>query len=85
VLHFLREVERRTGTKEGCAERDCGACTVVLVGFDGDALRCRAVNACILFIPRLDGKQLNTVAARLLTMQAGCAPKRSRAPSNTAS
>ena len=61
VLNYLREVERRTGTKEGCAEGDCGACTVVLGDLDGDRLRYRAVNACILFAPQLDGKQLITV------------------------
>jgi xanthine dehydrogenase small subunit len=61
VLNYLREVERRTGTKEGCAEGDCGACTVVLGELHGDRLRYRAVNACILFTPQLDGKQLITV------------------------
>ncbi|HEX6112066.1 MAG TPA: xanthine dehydrogenase small subunit [Geminicoccaceae bacterium] len=61
VLNYLREVERRTGTKEGCAEGDCGACTVVLGELQGDRIRYRAVNACILFTPQLDGKQLITV------------------------
>jgi xanthine dehydrogenase small subunit len=61
VLNYLRENERRTGTKEGCAEGDCGACTVVLGELHGDRLRYRAVNACILFTPQLDGKQLITV------------------------
>jgi len=61
VLNYLREVEHRTGTKEGCAEGDCGACTVVLGELDGDRLHYRAVNACILFVPQLDGKQLITV------------------------
>jgi xanthine dehydrogenase small subunit len=61
VLNYLREVERRSGTKEGCAEGDCGACTVALGELEGDRIRYRAVNACILFVPQLDGKQLITV------------------------
>ena len=61
VLNYLRREECLTGTKEGCAEGDCGACTVVLGELEGDALRYRAVNACIQFLPSLDGKQLLTV------------------------
>ncbi|HMG47975.1 MAG TPA: xanthine dehydrogenase small subunit [Allosphingosinicella sp.] len=61
VLDYLRYTLRRTGTKEGCAEGDCGACTVVLGELDGDAVKWRAVNACILFLPMLDGKALRTV------------------------
>jgi xanthine dehydrogenase small subunit len=61
VLDHLRYTLRRTGTKEGCAEGDCGACTVVLGELDGEAVRWRAVNACILFLPMLDGKALKTV------------------------
>jgi xanthine dehydrogenase small subunit len=61
VLNYLREVEGRNGTKEGCAEGDCGACTVVLGELAGERIRYRAVNACILFTPQLDGKQLITV------------------------
>src|SRR5690606_2749015 len=61
VLNWLREAERCTGTKEGCAEGDCGACTVVLGEPDGDRVRYRAVNACILFMAQLHGKQLITV------------------------
>jgi xanthine dehydrogenase small subunit len=57
VLRWLRTQARQTGTKEGCAEGDCGACTVVL----HDSGRYRAVNACILFLPMIDGMGLFTV------------------------
>jgi xanthine dehydrogenase small subunit len=61
VLNLIRYRLRRTGTKEGCAEGDCGACTVLLGERDGEAMRWRAVNACILFAPMLDGRALLTV------------------------
>ncbi|HEX8263607.1 MAG TPA: xanthine dehydrogenase small subunit [Allosphingosinicella sp.] len=61
VLDHLRYGLRRTGTKEGCAEGDCGACTVLLGELDGDRVQWRAVNSCILFLPMLDGKALRTV------------------------
>ena len=63
VLEYLREVAHRTGTKEGCAEGDCGACTVVLgePGADGRRVEYRAVNSCIRFLPTIDGHELVTV------------------------
>lgn len=62
LLDFLRLHKRRIGAKEGCAEGDCGACSVVLVDLDAnDNLRYRAVNACILFAAQADGKAVITV------------------------
>ncbi|MCZ2105665.1 MAG: xanthine dehydrogenase small subunit [Comamonadaceae bacterium] len=62
LLDWLRENRRQTGTKEGCNEGDCGACTVVLGELDAQGeLQLRSVNACIQFLPTLDGKALFTV------------------------
>ena len=57
LLDWLREEARLTGTKEGCNEGDCGACTVMVTDSDGS----RALNACILFMPQLHGKAVRTV------------------------
>ena len=61
LLDWLREEAGAKGTKEGCAEGDCGACTVVLRRPRGGALTCEPVNACILLLGQIDGAELLTV------------------------
>lgn len=61
VLKYLRSQFGLKGTKEGCGEGDCGACTVVLAEINGDKISYRSLNSCLLFIPMLQGKQLITV------------------------
>ena len=61
VLSYLRNHQSLSGTKEGCAEGDCGACTVVVAGLVKDQLISKTVNACIQFLPSLDGMAVFTV------------------------
>ena len=58
-LDFIREMRSLTGTKEGCNEGDCGACTVIV--FDNHTVK--PLNACILFLGQLNGKAIRTVEA----------------------
>ncbi|MEL7216284.1 MAG: xanthine dehydrogenase small subunit [Pseudomonadota bacterium] len=63
LLDYLRERRRLTGTKEGCNEGDCGACTVMVTSLEDGTLIHRPLNACILFLPQLAGKAVRTVEA----------------------
>ena len=58
TLDWLREDRGLTGTKEGCNEGDCGACTVLVTDPDGSL---RPLNACILLLPQLQGRALRTI------------------------
>jgi xanthine dehydrogenase small subunit len=61
LLEYLREHRALCGTKEGCAEGDCGACTVVLAESDGSRVAWKPVNACIRLLPSVAGKAVFTV------------------------
>lgn len=72
LLDYLRDARGLTGTKEGCNEGDCGACTVMVEDDTGP----KALNACILLMPQLHGKSITTVE--------GLAPKGALHPVQTA-
>lgn len=57
LLDWLREDRLLMGTKEGCNEGDCGACSVMVTDGRGS----KALNACLLFLPQLNGKSIRTV------------------------
>jgi len=62
LLNWLRQQRRLMGTKEGCAEGDCGACSVAILDLDTvDGPRWRAVNACLVLLPGLQGQSVLTI------------------------
>ena len=58
LLNYIRTKLKKTGTKEGCAEGGCGACTIVLGELKNNNVNYSAVNSCITFLPTIAGKQL---------------------------
>ena len=61
LLEYLRVIMRLTGTKEGCAEGDCGACTVLIGEYRNGRMHYSSANACILLLGMVDGRQVVTV------------------------
>ncbi len=62
LLQYLRSLPNHKGVKEGCAEGDCGACTVVIAKLDSNnKLNYTAIDSCLVFLPMIHGKQVITV------------------------
>ncbi len=61
VLNYLRSLPGHKGVKEGCAEGDCGACTVVIAENQEGKLTYKTIDSCLVFLPMIHGKQLITV------------------------
>ena len=61
ALDYLRDTERLTGTKEGCKEGDCGACTVILGTLEGDRVKYTPMTSCLIPMGELEGKHLVTI------------------------
>ena len=58
LLNYIRIKLKKTGTKEGCAEGGCGACTVVIGELINNEIKYKAINSCITLLPTIQGKQL---------------------------
>ena len=58
ILNYIRTELKKTGTKEGCSEGGCGACTIVLGELVSNEIKYSSINSCISFVPSLNGKQL---------------------------